>query len=132
MKILIKRINKVINLLAHISSFTRAASGVGIDYSPTLIASAGTQSALQNVNASWLVYDFNEDRDDLVNQLITTHHITHVFVYLVPKQLALFTVREILTKLCGSGVVSNVMRRVWALLFYIKVLLTASLGDGAR
>jgi len=64
------------------------------------------QSTLQNVNASWLVYDFNDDREDLVSQLIDGHQVTHVFVYLVPKQLALLTVRTILTKLCGSGVVS--------------------------
>jgi len=67
------------------------------------------QSTLQNVNASWLIYDFNDNREDLVSQLIDGHQVTHVFVYLVPKQLALLTVRAILTRLCGSGVVSAVV-----------------------
>lgn len=83
--------------------------GIGIDHSPALIATAGIQSTLQNVNASWLTYDFNDDREDLVSQLINGHQVTHVFVYLVPKQLALLTVRAILTKLAGSGVVSAVL-----------------------
>jgi hypothetical protein len=56
-----------------------------------------------------LIYDFNDDREDLVSQLIDGHQVTHVFVYLVPKQLALLTVRAILTRLCGSGVVSAVV-----------------------
>ncbi|KAH8798940.1 hypothetical protein F5882DRAFT_394929 [Hyaloscypha sp. PMI_1271] len=97
----------LISLLTHISLLAPLALplGIGIDYSPTLIATAGIQSTLQNVNASWLIYDFNDDRGDLVSQLINGHQVTHVFVYLVPKQLALPTVRAILTRLAGSGVV---------------------------
>lgn len=52
-----------------------------------------------------MVYDFNQDQDDLVEKLIEVHHITHVFIYLLPKQLALLTVRAILTRLWESGVV---------------------------
>lgn len=53
----------------------------------------------------WLIYDFNDDQEDLVDQLITAHHVTHVFIYLTPKQLALPTVRKILTRLCQGSVV---------------------------
>ncbi|PMD14796.1 hypothetical protein NA56DRAFT_362400 [Hyaloscypha hepaticicola] len=97
----------LISLLAHISLLTPLALpiGLGIDYDPSLIASAGIASSLQKVNASWLIYNFNDDREDLVSQLIDKHQVTHMFVYLVPKQLALGTVRRILTSLCGSGVV---------------------------
>jgi len=100
---------EVISLLAHISLLTPLALpiGLGIDYDSSLIASAGIASTLQKVNASWLIYNFNDDREDLVSQLIDGHQVTHVFVYLVPKQLALGTVRRILTSLCGSGVVSG-------------------------
>jgi len=54
--------------------------------------------------ATWLIYDFNADASDIVTQLIVTHKVTHVFVGLVPKQLALATVRRILTRLCEEGV----------------------------
>lgn len=100
----------MISLLLHVSLLTPHALplGVGIDYNAPLIASAGIASTLQNVNASWLIYNFNDDREDLVSQLINGHQVTHVFVYLVPKQLALLTVRSILTRLCGNGVVSRI------------------------
>jgi hypothetical protein len=51
----------------------------------------------------WLIYDFNADLEDIVGQLLTMHKVTHVFVGLVPKQLALPTVRKILTRLCQEG-----------------------------
>lgn len=57
------------------------------------------------MNIDWLIYDFNEDQEDIVDQLVNTHHVTHVFVYLTPKQLALPTLRKILTSLCRGGVV---------------------------
>lgn len=57
------------------------------------------------MNIEWLIYDFNDDQEDLVNQLIATHLVTHVFIYLTPKQLALPTVRRILTRLCAGGLV---------------------------
>jgi hypothetical protein len=56
------------------------------------------------VSAEWLIYDFNEDQNDLVNQLIDIHGVTHVFIYLLPKQLELKTVRSILTRLWEGGV----------------------------
>lgn len=93
-------------MLAHFKTLTSsAAAGVGIDYDAELIKSAGRKSELENVDAQWLVYNFNDDQDDLVSQLTATHQVTHVFVYLIPKQLALQTVRRILTRLCKSGVV---------------------------
>ncbi|TVY85111.1 hypothetical protein LSUE1_G000440 [Lachnellula suecica] len=98
----------VIGLLSHINGLTKSistANGVGIDYNAELINTAGINSKAAGVNAEWLIYDFNNDLDDLVDQLITTHQVTHVFIYLVPKQLALETVRNILTKLARSGVV---------------------------
>ncbi|RDI81047.1 hypothetical protein Vi05172_g9011 [Venturia inaequalis] len=80
--------------------------GVGIDYNAKLIETAGINSALiKDIKIDWLVYDFNDDKEDLVNQLITAHHVTHVFIYLTPKQLALPTVRSILTRLCAESVV---------------------------
>jgi hypothetical protein len=79
--------------------------GVGVDYNAELIKSAGIKSGFKGVDAQWLIYNFNDDQDDLVSQLLTTHQVTHVFIYLVPKQLALQTVRRILTRLCQSGVV---------------------------
>jgi hypothetical protein len=54
-------------------------------------------------NAQWLTYDFNLDEDDLLGTL-ETEGVTHVFVYLVPKQLVLKTVRTLLTRLFESGV----------------------------
>jgi hypothetical protein len=81
------------------------AHGLGIDYNADLIKSAGIKSELEGVSAQWLIYNFNDDQEDLVGQLTNTHHVTHVFIYLVPKQLALQTVRHILTRLCESGVV---------------------------
>jgi hypothetical protein len=95
-------------LLDHInapSDNIAVAHGVGIDYNAELIESAGTRSQLEGVDVQWLIYNFNDDHDDLVSQLLITHHVTHVFIYLVPKQLALPTVRHILTSLCKSGVV---------------------------
>jgi hypothetical protein len=82
------------------------AHGVGIDYNASLLETAGINAdKLKDVNIEWLIYNFNDDNEDLVSQLITTHHVTHVFIYLTPKQLALQTVRKILTKLCEGGVV---------------------------
>jgi hypothetical protein len=95
-------------LLGHINSNSNAitaVTGVGIDYDAALIKSAGIKSETKGVDAQWLIYDFNDDHDDLVNQLITIHQITHVFIALVPKQLALLAVRSILMRLCESGVV---------------------------
>jgi len=101
-------ISPVISLLGHINSSSNiipTVTGVGIDYDAALIKSAGINSKIKDVDAQWLIYDFNDDDDDLVNQLINIHQVTHVFIALVPKQLALLTVRSILTRLCESGVV---------------------------
>ncbi|CAG8951140.1 hypothetical protein HYFRA_00006538 [Hymenoscyphus fraxineus] len=101
--------SQVIGLLSHInklnSSDIVAANGVGVDYDAALIDDAGLKSKLEGVDAKWLVYDFNADENDIVTQLVTTHLVTHVFIYLTPKQLALPTVRKILTRFCGSGMV---------------------------
>lgn len=94
-------------MLDHINVLAKrvtTAHGVGVDYDAALIKSAGMRSELEGVNAEWLIYDFNADEDDLFSQLVA-YHVTHVFVYLVPKQLAMQTVRLILTRLCASGVV---------------------------
>jgi len=97
------------NLLTHINTLknnTSTTHGIGVDYDAALIKSAGIQSdLLENINVQWLIYDFNDDQNDLVDQLITTHQVTHIFIYLVPRQLALPTVRNILTRLCESGVI---------------------------
>ncbi|KAJ7765503.1 hypothetical protein DFH07DRAFT_810851 [Mycena maculata] len=99
----------LIGLLAHINRITHTTSttavrGVGIDYNAALIKTATLNAISAGEHVQWLTYDFNEDRDDLFAQL-AHQHVTHVFVYLVPKQLALQTVRRILTRLCESGVV---------------------------
>jgi len=99
----------LIGLLGHINSITHttittAIHGVGIDYNAQLIATAMLNAVSVGESVRWLTYDFNEDQDDLFSQLVA-HNVTHVFVYLVPKQLALRTVRAILTRLCESGVV---------------------------
>ena len=95
-------------LLGHINTLTAGTStahGVGIDYNAELIQNAGIKSELEGlINLKWLIYDFNDDQEDLVDQLITTHHVTHVFMALVPKQLALQNVRRILTRLCEEGI----------------------------
>ncbi|TID26399.1 hypothetical protein E2P81_ATG00876 [Venturia nashicola] len=99
----------LIGLLGHINALTEnssVAQGVGIDYNAKLIETAGINSALiKGMTIAWLVYDFNDDHEDLVDQLITVHHVTHVFIYLTPKQLALPTVRTILTRLCSNSIV---------------------------
>ena len=106
MKIYTNSAYPVISLLDHINETSNSiATGVGIDYDTALIKSAGVASEIRGVDSQWLVYDFNDDQDDLVNQLINIHQVTHVFIALVPKQLALLTVRGILTRLCESGVV---------------------------
>jgi hypothetical protein len=96
-------------LLVHIntpSNNTTLAQGIGIDYNASLLKTAGVNSdKLNDVKIEWLMYNFNDDYEDIVAQLITTHHVTHVFTYLTPKQLALQTVRKILTSLCEGGVV---------------------------
>jgi hypothetical protein len=79
------------------------ATGVGIDYDPELIKTAGIESARQKIDVDWLVYDFNADLGDIVTQLLHVHSVTHVFVGLVPKQLALSAVKKILTRLCEGG-----------------------------
>lgn len=79
------------------------ATGVGVDYDAQLIETAGFESARQAMAVDWLIYDFNADLEDIVGQLLTVHNVTHVFVGLVPKQLALPTVRKILTSLCKRG-----------------------------
>jgi len=98
----------LIGLLAHINAITHttnltAVHGFGVDYNAELIKTATLNATGAGEVSQWLMYDFNEDKDDLFSQL-ALHHVTHVFVYLVPKQLALGTVRKILTKLCESGV----------------------------
>ncbi|KAF2421498.1 hypothetical protein EJ08DRAFT_738190 [Tothia fuscella] len=99
----------LINLLIHINAPPGShplAYGIGIDYDAALIATAGISSSkLKDVNIKWLVYNFNDDTRDLVTQLTLDHLVTHVFIYLTPKQLALQTVRMILTRLCEGGVV---------------------------
>ncbi|KAJ7077005.1 hypothetical protein B0H15DRAFT_571609 [Mycena belliarum] len=100
----------LIGLLAHVNRITHttqatAVRGVGVDYNAELIKTATLNALSAGERVRWLTYDFNEDRDDLAGQL-ARQHVTHVFVYLVPKQLALRTVRGILTQFCeGGGVV---------------------------
>ncbi|RDW92639.1 hypothetical protein BP5796_02033 [Coleophoma crateriformis] len=98
----------LIGLLGHIDSHTLGATtarGIGVDYNAELIKDASTRSISEGINATWIVYDFNNDEEDLASLLMNTHHVTHVFIYLVPKQLMMQTVRRILTRLCASGVV---------------------------
>jgi hypothetical protein len=94
-------------LLVHINALSGSiAQGVGIDYNASLLETAGINSdKLKDVNIEWLTYNFNDDKEDLVAQLIAKHHVTHVFIYLTPKQLALQTVKKILTRFCGEAVV---------------------------
>lgn len=95
----------LIGLLRHvnISRFSSsAAHGLGIDYSGPLVATASLNAVSARQEASWLVYDFNLDADNLLAQLVKTG-VTHVFVYLVPKQLALPTVRAILEGCLRAG-----------------------------
>jgi SAM-dependent methyltransferase len=97
----------LIGMLTHLNSLSSPATaitGVGIDYSPSLIATASSNAVLASQSLEWLTYDFNLDEADLVAQLQALG-VTHTFVYLVPKQLALKTVRNILVKLWESGVV---------------------------
>lgn len=96
----------LINLLHHVNAITNSTTplhGVGIDYNAELIKTATINALSVGETVRWLTYDFNEDEYDLFGQL-ALHHVTHLFVYLVPKQLALKTVRQILTKLYESGV----------------------------
>lgn len=76
---------------------------MGVDYSAELINTATTNASLAGASAKWLLYDFNEDKSDLVCQLVALN-VTHVFIYLLPKQLELRTVRSIVTRLWESGV----------------------------
>ncbi|KAJ7198387.1 hypothetical protein GGX14DRAFT_470303 [Mycena pura] len=99
----------LIGLLTYINRITQttpltAVHGVGVDYNAALINTATTNALSAGQSVRWLTYDFNLDADDLCAQL-ERQHVTHVFVYLVPKQLALKTVRGILTRLWGMGVV---------------------------
>ena len=95
----------LIGLLQHINKTAPpTTAGFGIDYNASLIATATVKAAIAGEKAHWLVYDFNLDKDDLFEQM-RRHCVTHVFVYLVPKQLALKTVSTLLTRLCKSGVV---------------------------
>ncbi|KAF8856387.1 hypothetical protein BDZ45DRAFT_804189 [Acephala macrosclerotiorum] len=101
----------LIGLLGHINSPQLPllppippTSGFGIDYNAPLIATAISNATIAHQQANWLVYDFNLDENDLFGQM-GKQGVTHVFVYLVPKQLALKTVRTLLTRLCESGVV---------------------------
>lgn len=96
----------LIGLLRYVNNVSTAAlplRGFGIDYDAALIATATANSMAAKQTASWLVYDFNLDADDLFSKIVAAG-VTHVFVYLVPKQLALGTVRLLLEKLCESGV----------------------------
>jgi len=99
----------LIGLLSHINASTEdfpiiASSGLGIDYNASLIETAALNAVIAGEKAQWLVYDFNLDEHDLFEQM-GKKGVTHVFVYLVPKQLALRTVRRLLVRLCESGVV---------------------------
>lgn len=98
----------LLGLLGHINSPTSnlsTAQGVGIDYNADLIKTAGLNSDTQGAKAEWLIYNFNDDQDDVASTLIDTHQITHMFIYLVPRQLAMPTVRGILTRLYENGIV---------------------------
>ncbi|KAI9052818.1 hypothetical protein LZ554_003091 [Drepanopeziza brunnea f. sp. 'monogermtubi'] len=98
----------LIGLLGHVNGVANnlsIAQGVGIDYDTELIRTAGVNSLAKGVDSKWLVHDFNDDLQDLASTLIDVHHITHMFIYLVPKQLALKTVRQILIRLSENGVV---------------------------
>lgn len=99
----------LIGLLSHINAPTEefpllASSGLGIDYNASLIETAALNAVIAGEKAQWLVYDFNLDEHDLFEQM-GKKGVTHVFVYLVPKQLALKTVKRLLERLCESGVV---------------------------
>lgn len=94
----------LINLLRHINSNgVTPVHGVGVDYNAELIKTATLNALAEGEIVEWMTYDFNEDEFDLFSQL-ALHCVTHIFVYLVPKQLALKTVRRILTRLYKSGV----------------------------
>jgi hypothetical protein len=59
-----------INTATPTSSANRLATkGVGIDYDAKLIKTAGLESTKHNIDVQWIVYDFNADLDDIVNQL---------------------------------------------------------------
>lgn len=95
----------IINLLQHVNSrVSNPVHGVGIDYNAGLMKTATVNALLAGQTVRWLTYDFNEDKDDLFSHL-ASYSVTHVFVYLVPKQLALKTVRRILTRLYESGII---------------------------
>lgn len=105
----------LLSLLAHVNRIQAELDllpppppvhGVGVDYDPALIAAAARDAAAAGVEAevAWLTYDFNADEENLVGQLLELK-VTHVFAYLVPKQLALGTVRGILEGLRRAGVV---------------------------
>ncbi|CZR52615.1 uncharacterized protein PAC_02492 [Phialocephala subalpina] len=101
----------LIGLLGHINSPpppllppALTTSGFGIDYNSALIATAASNAITAGQTSSWLVYDFNLDENDLFGQT-RKKGVTHVFVYLVPKQLELKSVRALLTRLCENGVV---------------------------
>ncbi|KAL8292134.1 hypothetical protein RQP46_001600 [Phenoliferia psychrophenolica] len=95
----------LIGLLLHLNSPSPSPSaslqkitGFGVDYNSALISTATSNALLSPRSpSSWLVYDFNADLDDLASTL-ELQGVTHVFVYLVPKQLALPTVRGILER----------------------------------
>ncbi|KAG0651307.1 hypothetical protein D0Z07_1800 [Hyphodiscus hymeniophilus] len=94
----------LIGLLRHITKTAPlTTSGFGIDYNASLIATATLNAVAAGEKAHWLVYDFNLDEDDLFTQ-IGKEGVTHMFVYLIPKQLALKTVKSLLMRLCESGV----------------------------
>ena len=93
----------LVNLLSHLNTDNcsiTAVHGVGVDYDAQLIKSAAVRSGSAGQHIRWLEYDFNEDLSDIASQLLDIHHVTHVFVYLLPKQLELQKVRKILTRLC--------------------------------
>ncbi len=97
----------LIGLLHHINvtntTSLKTINGLGVDYNAELIKTAALNAVMAGENAQWLTYDFNLDEDDLLGTL-ETEGVTHVFVYLVPKQLVLKTVRTLLTRLFESGV----------------------------
>ena len=94
----------LLGMIAHITSPTSQARGIGVDYDAQLIATAEQKTVQTDLKMEWLIYDFNLDQEDLASQLLGKG-ATHLFAYLIPKQLALKTVRAILERLLHAGVV---------------------------
>jgi hypothetical protein len=78
--------------------------GIGIDYNSSFIETAQQHARSVNVKATYIQYDFNSDRNNIAEELITAYHITNCYAYLVPKQLSLPTVRSLLLQLINADV----------------------------